>query len=87
MPRSKAELVSALDMGDLFTFRYHDWPRGHAPTNFAAWRTATIPYKVRVNSVHSRNLGVYACECPDLLIYYRRIIILKLVDVFSGKRK
>lgn len=22
------------------------WPKGHAPTNFAKWRTATTPYKV-----------------------------------------
>ncbi len=28
-------------------YRYHVWPKGHAPTNFAKWRTATTPYKVR----------------------------------------
>lgn len=22
------------------------WPKGHAPTNYAKWRTATTPYKV-----------------------------------------
>jgi len=47
MPRSKAELVSLLDLGDLFTFRYHEWPRGHAPTNFPLWRTSTTPYKIK----------------------------------------
>lgn len=26
--------------------RYHVWPKGHAPTNYAKWRTATTPYKV-----------------------------------------
>lgn len=26
--------------------RYHVWTKGHAPTNFAKWRTATTPYKV-----------------------------------------
>ncbi|KAL8614335.1 Xylosyl- and glucuronyltransferase large1 [Nucella lapillus] len=43
-PKSKAELLSMLDMGTLFTFRYHVWPKGHAPTNFAKWGTATTPY-------------------------------------------
>ncbi|XP_031172131.1 LARGE xylosyl- and glucuronyltransferase 2 isoform X2 [Sander lucioperca] len=45
-PKSKAELLSMLDMGALYTFRYHVWPKGHAPTNYAKWRTATTPYKV-----------------------------------------
>ncbi|XP_044045748.1 LARGE xylosyl- and glucuronyltransferase 2 isoform X1 [Siniperca chuatsi] len=45
-PKSKAELLSMLDMGTLYTFRYHVWPKGHAPTNYAEWRTATTPYKV-----------------------------------------
>ncbi|XP_076450091.1 xylosyl- and glucuronyltransferase LARGE1-like [Babylonia areolata] len=45
-PKSKAELLSMLDMGTLFTFRYHVWPKGHAPTNFAKWGTATTPYPV-----------------------------------------
>jgi len=35
-----------LDVGDLFTFLYHAWPRGHAATNFPHWRSATTPYKV-----------------------------------------
>lgn len=48
VPVSKAEVISALDLGDLFTFRFHDWPIGHAPTNFPLWRTATIPYKVSI---------------------------------------
>lgn len=26
--------------------RYHVWTKGHAPTNYAKWRTATTPYKV-----------------------------------------
>ncbi|XP_038556893.1 LARGE xylosyl- and glucuronyltransferase 2 [Micropterus salmoides] len=45
-PKSKAELLSMLDMGTLYTFRYHVWPKGHAPTNYAEWRTATTPYQV-----------------------------------------
>lgn len=47
-PRSKADLLRALDMGSLFTFRYDVWPKGHAPTNYTKWRTATSPYTVRV---------------------------------------
>ncbi|XP_053304940.1 xylosyl- and glucuronyltransferase LARGE2 [Spea bombifrons] len=45
-PKSKAELLSMLDMGALYTFRYHVWEKGHAPTNYAKWRTATTPYRV-----------------------------------------
>ncbi|XP_077994436.1 xylosyl- and glucuronyltransferase LARGE2s-like [Glandiceps talaboti] len=45
-PKSKAELLTMLDMGTLYTFRYHVWQKGHAPTNFAKWRTSTTPYKV-----------------------------------------
>ncbi|XP_061133355.1 xylosyl- and glucuronyltransferase LARGE2s isoform X3 [Syngnathus typhle] len=45
-PKSKTELLSMLDMGTLYTFRYHVRPKGHAPTNYAKWRTATTPYKV-----------------------------------------
>ncbi|XP_072153675.1 xylosyl- and glucuronyltransferase LARGE2s [Bemisia tabaci] len=46
-PQSKAELLSMLDMGSLFTFRYHVWTKGHAPTNYAKWKIATTPYKVQ----------------------------------------
>ncbi|XP_069596151.1 xylosyl- and glucuronyltransferase LARGE2 isoform X1 [Ranitomeya imitator] len=45
-PKSKAELLSMLDMGALYTFRYHVWEKGHAPTNYAKWRTATTSYRV-----------------------------------------
>lgn len=48
-PKTKAELLSQLDMGDLFTFRYHVWPKGHAQTNYAKWRISTQPYKVDWN--------------------------------------
>lgn len=34
------------DCKQLLTSRYHVWTKGHAPTNFAKWRTATTPYKV-----------------------------------------
>ncbi|XP_043233397.1 LARGE xylosyl- and glucuronyltransferase 1-like isoform X2 [Amphibalanus amphitrite] len=49
-PESKAELLNMLDMGDLFTFRYHVWAKGHAPTDFGKWRTATTPYTVKWES-------------------------------------
>ena len=45
-PDSKAELVKALDLGEIFTFRYREWPAGHRATNYPHWRTATTPYTV-----------------------------------------
>ncbi|KAE8606480.1 hypothetical protein XENTR_v10010749 [Xenopus tropicalis] len=45
-PKSKTELLSMLDTGALYTFRYHVWEKGHAPTDYAKWRTATTPYRV-----------------------------------------
>lgn len=45
-PKTKDELLNMLDIGSLFTFRYHVWPRGHAPTNYEKWRHATVSYKV-----------------------------------------
>lgn len=45
-PRSKSELLAMLDMGTLFTFRYHVWTRGHAPTDYLKWRTATTAYQI-----------------------------------------
>uniref|UniRef100_A0A4X1SET1 LARGE xylosyl- and glucuronyltransferase 2 n=1 Tax=Sus scrofa TaxID=9823 RepID=A0A4X1SET1_PIG len=46
-PSSKAELLALLDAGSLYTFRYHEWPRGHAPTDYARWREAQAPYRVQ----------------------------------------
>ena len=45
-PASKLELLTMLDTGKVFPFRSQEWPQGHAPTDFAAWRRATTPYKV-----------------------------------------
>ncbi|XP_015792093.1 LARGE xylosyl- and glucuronyltransferase 1 [Tetranychus urticae] len=45
-PRTKADLLNMLDLGTLFTFRYHVWTRGHASTDYQKWRTATRPYKI-----------------------------------------
>jgi len=49
-PKTKADLISMLDLGTLFTFRYHVWTKGHAPTDFDKWRTATTPYKVAIQA-------------------------------------
>ncbi|XP_039326552.1 xylosyl- and glucuronyltransferase LARGE2 isoform X1 [Saimiri boliviensis] len=46
-PRSKVELLALLDAGAVYTFRYHEWPRGHAPTDYARWREAQAPYGVQ----------------------------------------
>ena len=46
LPGTKAELVARLDLGEVAPFRWREWPRGHAPTNFPRWRTATLPYTV-----------------------------------------
>ncbi|KAJ8340527.1 hypothetical protein SKAU_G00351600 [Synaphobranchus kaupii] len=63
-PKSKAELLSMLDMGTLYTFRYHVWTKGHAPTNYAKWRTATTPYKVEWESDFEPYVVVRR-ECPE----------------------
>ncbi|XP_014666068.1 PREDICTED: glycosyltransferase-like protein LARGE1, partial [Priapulus caudatus] len=46
VPRTKADALTMLDNGELFTFRYHVWPRGHAATDYARWRSATASYTV-----------------------------------------
>jgi len=46
-PSSKTDLISMLDEGTVFTFRYHVWAKGHAATDFSKWRSATNPYKIR----------------------------------------
>ncbi|KAK1159685.1 LARGE xylosyl- and glucuronyltransferase 2-like isoform X1 [Acipenser oxyrinchus oxyrinchus] len=63
-PKSKAELLSMLDMGTLYTFRYHVWTKGHAPTDYAKWRTATSPYKVEWESDFEPYV-VVGRDCPE----------------------
>eukprot|EP00071_Canis_lupus_P027637 XP_022261194.1 LARGE xylosyl- and glucuronyltransferase 2 isoform X2 [Canis lupus familiaris] len=46
-PSSKAELLALLDSGALYTFRFHEWPRGHAATDYVRWRQARTPYRVQ----------------------------------------
>ncbi|KAL8169636.1 UNVERIFIED_CONTAM: LARGE xylosyl- and glucuronyltransferase 2 [Gekko kuhli] len=69
-PRSKAELLSMLDMGSLYTFRYHVWPQGHAPTDYAKWRTATVPYRVEWQP-HFEPYVVVRRDCP---LYDQRFV-------------
>jgi len=45
-PKSKSELLNALDTGQLQTFRQDVWTKGHAATDYEKWRTATTPYAV-----------------------------------------
>jgi glycosyltransferase-like protein LARGE len=56
-PKSKADLLNMLDMGTLFTFRYHVWTKGHKPTNYAKWKIATTSYKVCFFSFFSNRAG------------------------------
>ncbi|KAL6113688.1 large2 [Pungitius sinensis] len=63
-PKSKAELLSMLDMGSLYTFRYHVWPKGHAPTDYAKWRTATTPYRVEWEADFEPYVVVRR-DCPE----------------------
>lgn len=69
-PQKKSELLHMLDMGTLFTFRYHVWTKGHAPTNFAKWRTATTPYKVR-NVINFFLCRYFDLVCNCLNWYFR----------------
>ncbi|KAG8438703.1 hypothetical protein GDO86_005045 [Hymenochirus boettgeri] len=69
-PKSKAELLSMLDMGTLFTFRYHVWTKGHGPTDFAKWRTATTPYRVEWEADFEPYVMVRR-DCPE---YDRRFV-------------
>lgn len=64
-PQNKALLLHMLDMGTLFTFRYHVWTKGHAPTNFAKWRTATTPYKVQWEPDFEPYIVVRASDIPE----------------------
>ena len=69
-PASKSELLSMLDMGTLFTFRYHVWPQGHSPTDFTEWRTATTPYKVNWD----HDFEPYVVLPRDIPMYDQRFV-------------
>lgn len=50
--------------------RYHVWMKGHAPTNFAKWRTATTPYRVQWEADFEPYVVVRR-DCPE---YDRRFV-------------
>lgn len=45
-------------------YRYHVWTKGHAPTNYAKWRTATTPYKVEWEADFEPYVVVRR-DCPE----------------------
>ena len=44
--------------------RYHVWPKGHAPTDYAKWRTATTPYRVEWEADFEPYVVVRK-DCPE----------------------
>ena len=45
-PKSKQELIDMLNVGILYTFRFHVWKNGHVQTDYQRFKTATKPYKI-----------------------------------------
>uniref|UniRef100_A0A7N6BV38 LARGE xylosyl- and glucuronyltransferase 1 n=1 Tax=Anabas testudineus TaxID=64144 RepID=A0A7N6BV38_ANATE len=63
--------IDFLPMYGLFEYlRYHVWTKGHAPTNFAKWRTATTPYRVQWEADFEPYVMVRR-DCPE---YDRRFV-------------
>ncbi|XP_043564881.1 LARGE xylosyl- and glucuronyltransferase 1 [Chiloscyllium plagiosum] len=63
--------IDFLPMYGLYEYlRYHVWTKGHAPTNFAKWRTATTPYHVNWE-VDFEPYVVVRRDCPE---YDRRFV-------------
>ncbi|KAM9312622.1 xylosyl- and glucuronyltransferase LARGE1 isoform 2-T2 [Gastrophryne carolinensis] len=63
--------IDFLPMYGLYeSLRYHVWTKGHAPTNFAKWRTATTPYKVEWEADFEPYVVVRR-NCPE---YDRRFV-------------
>ncbi len=87
VPRTKAELINGLDLGEIFTFRYHDWPKGHGPTDYSAWRTATVPYQVSLEYIyffpgtfHKINIFFQVKWQPDYEPYMVYILNLNIFE-------
>lgn len=52
--------LSSVLLNFYLCFRHHEWSKGHAPTNYAKWRSATTPYTVRTliePDVNKRGVG------------------------------
>ncbi|KAB0386564.1 hypothetical protein FD755_001520, partial [Muntiacus reevesi] len=63
--------IDFLPMYGLYEYlRYHVWTKGHAPTNFAKWRTATTPYQVEWEADFEPYVVVRR-DCPE---YDRRFV-------------
>ncbi|KAM5289269.1 xylosyl- and glucuronyltransferase LARGE1 isoform 3-T3 [Ctenodactylus gundi] len=63
--------IDFLPMYGLYEYlRYHVWTKGHAPTNFAKWRTATTPYRVEWEADFEPYVVVRR-DCPE---YDRRFV-------------
>ncbi|XP_077292472.1 xylosyl- and glucuronyltransferase LARGE2s-like [Arctopsyche grandis] len=45
-PRNKSNVLKQLEAGNLYTFRYHVWKKGHAPTDYLKWRNSSYPYQI-----------------------------------------
>lgn len=45
-PKTKTELIEMLNVGILYTFRFHVWPNGHKPTDYQRYFQATKPYTI-----------------------------------------
>uniref|UniRef100_A0AAR2L0I2 LARGE xylosyl- and glucuronyltransferase 2 n=1 Tax=Pygocentrus nattereri TaxID=42514 RepID=A0AAR2L0I2_PYGNA len=57
--------IDFLPMYGLYDYlRYHVWTKGHAPTNYAKWRTATTPYKVEWEADFEPYVVVRR-DCPE----------------------
>ena len=69
-PANKNELLRMLKSGSIFTFRYHVWKAGHAPTNYDHWKNATIPYRVS----WSHDYEPYIIVKSDTLRYDERFV-------------
>lgn len=46
-PKNKTLLLKMLETQSIQPFRYQEWEKGHAPTNYEHWRTATGPYRIK----------------------------------------
>ena len=46
LPQTKAELLEMMQAQHVNPFRHKEWPKGHQPTNYEHWKTASRPYRV-----------------------------------------
>ena len=46
LPTTKTQLLDMMSDGEITPFRQHEWPVGHAPTDYVRWSKAVKPYYV-----------------------------------------